>query len=284
MLETLDLKKNLPKETYKKEMAALQARLRGLQYEAHEAEIPVIICLEGWDTAGKGLVIKKLTEKIDPRLFRVHPGRPPSPLEQRYHFLWRYQVELPNDGQMAVFDHSWYGRVLVERCDKLVKKKMWREAYQQINELERWLVDDGQVLIKFWLHISKKEQKKRFRACLKNPLLRWKITKEYQRHHKQYGKWVVAVEEMLAKTSTPHAPWTVVEANDTRWARVKVFETLIQRMDEAVEQRRKAPAEVSRTAAARTATKAARDAKAAQDTERAREEERQTAAAAAASS
>ena len=283
MLETLDLKKKLSKTAYKKEMVALQARLRGLQYEARDAEIPVIVCLEGWDTAGKGEVIKKLNEKLDPRLFRVHPGRPPSPLEQRFHFLWRYQVALPNDGAMALFDHSWYGRVLVERCDKLTKKKLWREAYQQINEFERSLVDDGQLLIKFWMHISKKEQRKRFRSCLRDPLRAWKITKEYKRHHKQYGKWLVAVEEMLAKTSTPHAPWTVVESNDTRWARVKVFETIVKRMDEALERRRKVPAEVSRTAAARAATKQAREAQASRDTERAREEERKTAAAAGAS-
>jgi polyphosphate kinase 2 (PPK2 family) len=279
MLETLNLKNKLSKPAYKREMAALQARLRGLQYEARAAEIPVTICLEGWDTAGKGQVIKKLTERLDPRLFRVHPGRPPSPLEQRYHFLWRYQIALPNDGEMAVFDHSWYGRVLVERCDKLVKKKVWREAYQQINEFERWLVDDGQVLIKFWLHISKKEQAKRFKACVRDKLMRWKITKEYQRHHRQYGKWLIAVEEMLAKTSTPHAPWTVVEANDTRYARVKVYQTIIERVEQALARRESAPAEVSRTAAAKAATKAARDAKAAQDSERAREEEKKTMAA-----
>jgi len=281
MLETLDLKKSVAKAAYKKEMAALQARLRGLQYEARAAEIPVIVCLEGWDTSGKGLVIKKLTEKLDPRLFRVHAGRAPTPLEQRYHFLWRYQVALPNDGEMAVFDHSWYGRVLVERCDKLCKKKHWRTAYQQINEFERWLVDDGQVLIKFWLHISKKEQAKRFAGTLRDKLMRWKITKEYERHHRQYGKWLVAVEEMLAKTSTPHAPWIVVEANDTRWARMRVFETLVNRIEEALERRRNAPAEVSRTQAARDATKAARDARSASDTARAREEERKTAATAA---
>jgi polyphosphate kinase 2 (PPK2 family) len=281
MLETLDLKKTLSKAAYKKEMAALQARLRGLQYEAREAEIPVTICLEGWDLAGKGQVLKKLTERLDPRLFRVHPGRAPSRLERRYHFLWRYQIALPNDGEMAVFDHSWYGRVLVERCDKLAKKKMWRAAFQQINEFERWLVDDGQVLIKFWLHISKKEQRRRFQQCLKDTLRRWKITPEYEKHHRQYGKWLIAVEEMLAKTSTPHAPWTVVEAEDTRWARVRVFETIVARIDQALERRRARPAEVSRTAAAREATKSARDAKAARDSERAREEERKTAAATA---
>jgi len=282
MLETLDLKKKLSKTAYRKAMEDLQERLRSLQYAAREAEIPVVVCLEGWDTAGKGQIVKKLTEKLDPRLFRVHPGREPSPLEQRYHFLWRYQVALPNDGEMAVFDHSWYGRVLVERCDKLAKKKAWREAYQQINEFERWLVDDAQVLVKFWLHISKKEQRKRFRACLKDPLQRWKITKEYEQHHKQYGKWLVAVEEMLAKTSTPHAPWTVVEANDLRWARFRVFQTLVEGIEEALARRKAVPAGVSRTTAAAAATRKAREAQAARDAERAREEERKTVAAGAA--
>lgn len=278
MLEKLDLNQKLSKGAYRKEVAALQARLRGLQYEAREAELPLIVCLEGWDAAGKGQVIKKLTQKLDPRLFRVHPGRAPSPLEQRHHFLWRYQVALPNDGEMALFDHSWYGRVLVERCDKLVKKKVWREAYAQINEFERWLVDDAQVLLKFWLHISRKEQARRFRACRRDKRMRWKITPEYRRHHRRYAKWLAAVEEMLAKTSTAHAPWTVVAAEDLRWARVKVFEEVVNRIEEALERRRAEPAGVSRTAAARAATRAAREARVARDAERARAEERRTAA------
>jgi polyphosphate kinase 2 (PPK2 family) len=276
MLETLDLKKQLSKKVYSARMKELQDRLRRLQYAAQEAELPIVVCLEGWDCAGKGQVIKKLTEKLDPRLFRIHPGRPPSPLEQRYHFLWRYQVVLPNDGEMAVFDHSWYGRVLVERCDKLTKKKLWREAYHQINEFERWLIDDGQVLIKFWLHISKKEQRQRFKDTLKDPLMRWKITKEYLRHHGQYNKWVQAVEEMLAKTNPPEAPWTLVEANDMRWARVKLFETLVHRIEAALERRKALPAAVSRTTAAKTAMKEARAARAVRDSERARAEEKKS--------
>jgi len=231
MLETVDLKKQLSKPAYSKRMAQLQEELRGLQYACKEAEVPVIICLEGWDTAGKGQVIKKLTEKLDPRLFRVYSGTPPSPLERRFHFLWRYQVALPNDGEMAVFDHSWYGRVLVERCDKLVRKKVWREAYQQINEFERWLTDDGQVLLKFFMHISKREQKKRFRACLHDPLLKWKITKEYKRHHRDYERWVEAVEEMLARTEAPHAPWTTVPATDRYATRLQVMETIVQSLE-----------------------------------------------------
>jgi polyphosphate kinase 2 (PPK2 family) len=250
MLETVDLKKKLSKAAYAKAMDPLQEKLRGLQYAAQEAEVPVIICLEGWDTAGKGMVVKKLTEKLDPRLFRVHPGAPPTALESRYHFLWRYQVALPNDGEMVVFDHSWYGRVLVERCDKIAGKKQWREAYEQINQYERWLADDGQVLMKFWMHISKAEQKERFRACLRDPLLKWKISKEYKRHHRQYQRWVDAVEEMLAKTDSPHAPWTVVEANDIRYARVKVFQTIVERIEEALAKRKNAPELVSRSAVA----------------------------------
>ena len=277
MLETLDLKKTLSKPAYSKEMRELQEKLRGLQYAAQKAELPVIICLEGWDTAGKGQVIKRLTEKLDPRLFRVHPGKAPTPLEQRFHFLWRYQAELPNDGEMVVFDHSWYGRVLVERCDKLVKKKVWREAYEQINQFERWLTDDGQVLVKFWLHISKKEQKKRFEDALDDPLLRWKITKEYKRHHKQYNRWLDAVEEMLAKTNAANAPWTVIEANDTRWARVRVFDTLVARIEEALERRKQQPTAVSRTAAAKAAMSQERAGRAARDAERAREEEKKSA-------
>ncbi|HEU5452272.1 MAG TPA: hypothetical protein VFU76_09820 [Terriglobales bacterium] len=250
MLETVNLKKQLSKPAYTRQMSALQDKLRGLQYAAQQAGVPVIICLEGWDTAGKGMVIKKLTEKLDPRLFRVISGKAPTPLEQRYHYLWRYQVALPNDGEMVVFDHSWYGRVLVERCDKIVKKRLWREAYEQINQFERWLADDGQVLLKFWLHISKAEQRKRFRATLKDPLLKWKITKEYKRHHRQYDRWTDAVEEMLAKTDSPHAPWTVVEANDLRFARVKVFQTLVAKIEEALARRRETPQMVSRSAAA----------------------------------
>ncbi len=276
MLETVNLKSKLPKPIYSKRMMELQEELRRLQYAAKDAEVPITIAIEGWDTAGKGQTVKKLTERLDPRLYRVFPGSPPSELEQRYHFLWRYQLALPNDGEMAVFDHSWYGRVLVERVDKLTKKKLWREAYQQINEFEHLLADDGHVLLKFFLHISKKEQKKRFREALKDPLMRWKITKEYKRHHKEYAKWVEAIEEMLAKTDTPHAPWTVIPANDLRFARVKFFETVVARIKEELERRKAMPALVSRTAAARAATKAARDAEQRKDSDLAKAEEKKT--------
>ena len=130
--------------------------------------------------------------------------------------------------------------MLVERCDKIVPAKQWREAYQQINEFEQLLADDGQVVLKFWMHISKSEQKKRYRACEKDPLLKWKITKEYRRQHREYDEWADAVEDMLAKTDTAYAPWNVIEANDLNWARVKVFEVLVKHCEEALARKKAA--------------------------------------------
>lgn len=235
MLDTINLKKSLSKSAYQKAMPDLQERLRKLQYTARAANLTTVICLEGWDAAGKGAITRKLAQKLDPRLFRVHAGTPPTPLELRYHFLHRYQDNLPNYGEMALFVHAWYRRVLDDRCDKLVKKVEWRDAYQQINEFERWLSDDGQLVVKFWMHISKKKQKQRFEKYLDDPNLAWRVTKDYRHHHRDYGRWLDAVEEMLAKTETNHAPWTVVEANDQRWASVRIFEVLTQRMQEQLD-------------------------------------------------
>jgi hypothetical protein len=163
--------------------------------------------------------------------------------------------------------------------DSMAMKTVWRDAYQQINEFERWLGDDGQVLIKFWMHISKKEQKKRFRECLNDPQLRWKITKEYRRHHRHYRRWANAVEEMLAKTDTPYAPWTIIEANDLRWARVRVFETLVERIKDALARRKAQPAAVSRTASAAASMKEIRVRRLMKDADRARAEEKEEAEA-----
>jgi AMP-polyphosphate phosphotransferase len=234
MLEELDLEKKLSKSAAAVRIKALQSRLRLLQYAVQEANVPVIVCLEGWNACGRGEVIKKLSELLDPRLYQVNRGRPPTPLELRYHFLWRYQLALPAKGQMVVFDHSWYARVLEDRCDHLVAKKLWRQSYSQINEFERWLVDEGAVLVKFWLHISKREQRRRYRAYRKDPLLRWKVTKEYSRQHKHYGRWLKAAEEMLTRSSTAYAPWTLVAAEDLQWARVCALETLVGRMEAAL--------------------------------------------------
>ncbi len=235
MLCELDLSKSLSKSAAAPRLKALESRLRLLQYAVQEANVPIVICLEGWNGCGRGEVIKKLSELLDPRLYQVDRGRPPSPLELRYHFLWRYQLTLPRRGEMVIFDHSWYARVLEDRCGRLVKKKLWRLAYSQINEFEHWLVDDGTVLIKFWLHISRKEQRCRFRAFRKDPLLRWKVTKEYWRQHKHYNRWLKAAEEMIARCGTAYAPWTLIAAEDPHWARVRALETVVARMEGALQ-------------------------------------------------
>ena len=186
----VDLDQTVSRAEYRRVFPGLQERVRALQYELLAAEIPTVVVFEGWDAAGKGTVIGRLTERLDPRAFRVHPGSPPSELEQRYHFLWRYQMRLPEDGHMAVFDHSWYGRVLVERVEKLARKREWKPAYDQINEFERWLADDGQVVVKFFLHISQKEQRRRLRAMEKDPAQRWKVEKEDWRRNRRYDRWM----------------------------------------------------------------------------------------------
>src|SRR5258706_11972550 len=143
MLEIVDLKKKLTDQQYQREFPKLQERARKLQYEARDAEIPTVVVLEGWDGSGRANIVRHLMSKLDPRLLRIYPGSAPTGWQERHHFLWRYQTRLPNDGAMALFDHSWYGRVLVERADKIIKKKEWQSAYEQINEFERWLTDDG---------------------------------------------------------------------------------------------------------------------------------------------
>ena len=270
MLDDVDLGLALPRAEEKRVFPALQERLRALQYELLEAEIPTVVAMEGWDAAGKGTVIRHLSERLDPRAFRVYPGSPPSELEQRHHFLWRYQLRLPEDGHMAVFDHSWYGRVLVDRVEKWARKKEWSAAYGQINEFERWLADDGQVVVKLFLHISRKEQRRRLQKMEADPALRWKVEKEDWRRNRRYDRWREAAEDMLARTDTPACPWTVISATDARWTRVEVFRALVQRMEEALARRKGAPAAVSRTHLAEEATMDARSRRAKDDLARER--------------
>lgn len=275
MLETVDVQRSLTRAEYKKRIGPLQERLRALQYSLKEAELATIVLFEGWDTSGKSTMIQRIAERLDPRAFRAWPGAPPSELEQRYHWLRRYQLRTPEDGHLAIFDHSWYGRVLVERVEKVVKKKVWQRSYEQINEFERWLADDGQVLVKFWLHISKKEQRRRLKKMQADPYERWKVSPEDWRRNRRYTDWTRAIEAMLARTDTPHAPWTLVEAEDWRWARVRVFETLTRAMEAALKRRQEAPAAVSRSQLAQKATKVERERRAKEDLQRVRETARE---------
>ena len=230
MLETVDLSKKLDKEAYKELFPQLRHRLWELQREAYEKGMPTLIVFEGWDASGKGDSIRYLTRYLDPRGCHVHPISAPLEEERLRPFLWRYWTKIPGKGQMAIFDRSWYGRVMVQRIDKMCTEDEWRRAYSEIDQFERQLVDDGTVIVKFWLHITKKEQRKRFRQAAKDPFLRWTVQKEDWRHHKQYRKYLEAVEEMLERTSTHYAPWTVVAATDRRFRRVKVFQTICESM------------------------------------------------------
>lgn len=235
MLEKIDLSKKVEKAEYKAIILDLELKLGALQREARALEIPVIIVFEGWDAAGKGTLINRLLLSLDPRGFNVYPTNPPNEEERLRPFLWRFWIKTPERGRMAIFDRSWYGKVLVERVDHIVKKKVWSKAYDEIESFERQLVDDGNVIIKFFLHITQKEQKKRFKKLQSNPSTAWKVTEEDWKHHRQYDTYLEAIEEMLAKTDTSFAPWTIVEAHDRRFATVKVFETVVEAIERKVQ-------------------------------------------------
>lgn len=231
MLEKIDLAKRIEKTEYKTIIKDLELQLGALQRKALEQKIPVIIVFEGWDAAGKGTMINRLSLSLDPRGATVYPTNPPNEEERLRPFLWRFWKNTPAKGRIAIFDRSWYGRVLVERVDNYVPNKVWRKAFPEITSFERQLADDGNVIIKFFLHISKKEQKKRFKKLQSSPATAWKVTDEDWKHHQQYDKYLQATEEMLAKTDTDFAPWTIVESHDRRFATIKIFQTVIDALE-----------------------------------------------------
>ena len=237
MLEKIDLTRKLPKEEYKRLIPQLQRRLYDLEKSCWDAKIPSIIVCEGWDAAGKGTSINLLTSRLDPRGFQLYPIREARTFEKHLPWLWRFWLKIPNYGEMAIFDRSWYGRVLVERVEGLTPVREWRKGYRDIVDFERTLADDGCVITKFFLHIEKKEQKRRFKKLEKDPLKSWHVQPEDWEHHRKYKEYVVAIEEMLERTDTEWGPWCIVEATDRRWARVKIFQTIIQRLEEALTER-----------------------------------------------
>ncbi|PID58939.1 phosphate--AMP phosphotransferase [candidate division KSB3 bacterium] len=239
MLEQSDLSTKVDKKEYKSILPTLESRMGALQREARELGIPVAIVFEGWDAAGKGTLINRLIQTFDPRGCIVHPISAPNEEEAFRPFLWRFWVKTPPNGKIAVFDRSWYGRVLVGRVDKLIKKKDWQRAYEEIRSFESQLTTGGMLIIKFFLHISKHEQKKRFKKLEASPITKWKVTQEDWKHHQQYETYLNATEEMLVKTETGFAPWTVIEAHDRRFATLKTFKTVIDKLEHAIEARKK---------------------------------------------
>lgn len=231
MLENVNLKKKLPREEYKRNLPALQGRLYDLEKACWDNGVPTVVVFEGWDASGKGTAISDLTQRLDPRGFKLYPITEPRTYEMQRPWLWRFWLKAPNRGEMAIFDHSWYGRVLEERVERTVAEKVWRQAYRDIVEFERMLADDGSSIVKFFLHISKKEQKERFRAIEEDPLEAWRVTAADWARNKKYEEYLSAVEDMLELSESEFAPWTIVEATSKWHARQKIFETLIAGME-----------------------------------------------------
>ncbi len=228
MLESLDLSRSLDRQTYVNELTRRQIQLRELGYQVYLQKRPVVILFEGWDAAGKGGAIKRLTEKMDPRGYAVYPISAPEGEDKTHHYLYRFWRRLPGRGQIAIFDRSWYGRVLVERVEKLCGEAAWKRAFREINSFERQLTDFGTVLLKFWIHISRDEQLRRFEDRRKSGYKAWKLTSEDWRNREKWGSYTTAVEEMLLRTSTAKAPWTLVEGNSKWFARVKTLAAVVE--------------------------------------------------------
>lgn len=236
-LSEISLDKELSEEEYKKELKNLQSKLSELHNKLYRRKIPVVIAYEGWDAAGKGGNIKRITGALDPRGFEVHPIASPLPNEKARHYLWRFWNRLPKTGHIAIFDRTWYGRVMVERLEGFCSENEWQRAYNEINEFEKELSDWGAVIIKFWVQIDKDTQLARFEERQNTPEKQWKITDEDWRNREKWEQYEDAVNEMLLRTSTDYAPWVVVEGNDKYYARVKVLKTVVDAIEERLKEK-----------------------------------------------
>lgn len=237
MLELVDLDQRISKAEFDAVFPALEARLGQCQRAARAAGIPVVLVFEGWDAAGKGTLINRLALALDPRGFKVHTGASLQESQTLRPWLWPYWNELPAAGAIAIFDRSWYRRLLECRVEGAAAGCRDQPQYEDVLEFERQLTDSGTVLVKFWLHIDKREQKRRLRALARDPDTAWRVGKRERRQHRHYAQWLAAVEEMLQRTSTPYAPWTVVEATQERFARLRVFETVVSAIERELAQR-----------------------------------------------
>ncbi len=231
MLEKLEMNRKLNEKVYDEQVGKLQVRLREMHFELFKRQVPVLCMFEGWDAAGKGGAIKRVTEILDPRGFTVSAYAAPRGEDKTHHYLWRFQKKLPRAGHVVVFDRTYYGRVLVERVEGFCHEDEWRRAYAEINEFEAHQHSFGMVICKFWVHITKEEQLRRFKSRELDPYRSYKLTDEDWRNRAKWGEYSEAVEDMLLHTSTSYAPWTAVEGNNKYWARVKVLKTIVEALD-----------------------------------------------------
>lgn len=231
VLKKVDLSKRLDRETYEKKLDELQKKLTLLHSEIYAKRIPVVLAFEGWDAGGKGGAIKRLTRALDPRGYTVNPTSSPNDIERAHHYLWRFWTKMPKDGHIAIFDRTWYGRVMVERIEGFCTTQEWQRAFKEMNQMEQQLVNHGAIVIKFWMHIDKEEQERRFKERQENPDKQWKITDEDWRNREKWELYEQAVDEMMVRTSTVNAPWVIVEGNDKLYARIKVLETVVDALE-----------------------------------------------------
>ncbi len=234
ILDRVDLSLSLDREAYEAQRDEFNERLSTAEHELYIKRIPAVICYEGWDAGGKGGNIKRLTQGLDPRGYEVVPIAAPTKEEKAHHYLWRFWRGIPKAGHITIFDRTWYGRVLVERVEGFCSEADWKRAYDEINQFERQLVDFGAVLVKFWLQIDAAEQLRRFQERQNTPYKQWKITDEDWRNREKRPAYEPAVVEMLRRTSTPHAPWTILEANCKYYARIKALRTVAEALEKAV--------------------------------------------------
>lgn len=233
-LDDLDQTQSLAEEEYKDKLKKYQLRLLNHQLQLRESGHNLIVVLEGPDASGKGGAIKRLVERMDPRLLRVYSIVKPTPEEYRRHYFWRFWNRLPAYGETAIFDRSWYGRVLVERVEHFATDAEWKRAYGEINEFERQLIDDRTILVKIYLHISKDEQLIRFKRRASDPYKHWKISDEDWRNRKKWTEHIEAAEDMFDRTDTEIAPWTIIPANFKWNARVRVVKTVLDAVEKVL--------------------------------------------------
>ncbi|MGX7108739.1 hypothetical protein [Facklamia miroungae] len=235
VLDQFDLNKSLSEDDYHEQLDDLQDKAAKLVYQCYNKKIPIVLAFEGMDAAGKGGAIKRLTRHIDPRSYKIFGINAPDEVEKNFHYLWRFQKEMPEDGQMVIFDRSWYGRVLVERIEHFTPERDWERAYEEINQMERTLYDHGTAVMKFFLYIDSQEQAKRFEDRMEDPDKNYKITDEDWRNREKMPQYLEAMNEMLVRTDTDYAPWYIIASNDKRYARIQVLKHFIAHLEKFID-------------------------------------------------
>jgi polyphosphate:AMP phosphotransferase len=237
VLSHLDMSRSIERRHFRRALETYQGRLNALHRKARNRGIASVLVFEGWDAAGKGGAIRRLTAALDAASFDLLPIAAPTDEERAHHYLWRFWRRVPGSGRLTIFDRSWYGRVLVERVEGFASPGEWQRAYSEINQFEDQLINRGIVLVKYWLHITQDEQLRRFKERESEPYKRWKLTDEDWRNRDKWKAYATAVNDMIARTSTPTARWTLVEANDKYYARIKVLKTLCARLERVLKNR-----------------------------------------------